>query len=124
MRPLLLVALVLVGCSQAPSEKNEVQVPAEEKISVGHGQNIVGRWSLDGNCGADLLTIQPDGTYKSSVETGRWQVEGENLVITRTASANGEAVPEERRVGTITSITEDRLTLSYNGEAETWARCN
>ena len=123
MRTLLVFALALAGCSQAPTEKNEVQVPAQETISADH-EKIVGRWSLDGNCGADLLTIQPDGTYKSSVESGRWQIEGDNLAITRTASAKREAVPEERRVGTITSVTEDRLTLSYNGEAETWSRCN
>lgn len=123
MRVTILVLFILVGCSEGTSEKSETPPAAEEKTTVGYAREIVGRWSLDGKCDADLLTIQPDGTWQSSVEAGRWHVEGNNLVITRVSSASNEAVPEERRLGVITSLTGDQMTLSYNGEAEEWSRC-
>lgn len=126
MRAAILVLFILVGCSEGTSEKSETPPAAEEneeKTAVGYAREIVGRWSLDGKCDADLLTIQPDGTWQSSVEAGRWHVERNNLVITRVSSASNEALPEERRLGLITSLTGDQMTLSYNGEAETWSRC-
>ena len=124
MRIVIGFVLVLAGCSGGTSDGNDLPPATQQNVTTAETSEIVGRWSLDGECDADLLIINSDGTWKGSVDSGRWELEGKNLVITGAPPSSNNGDQEESRSGEITSLTEDQMTINYNNEPEVWLRCD
>jgi len=60
---------------------------------------LIGRWTDDGDCG-NLIEFRADGAFITSANSGRWRLDGEQLIFTdeRTVTARARAVGNDRVV--------------------------